>query len=79
MDTVLLTARWGSTRHLVRLDRAKLADWAAFSQAVVAAFPTLSPGPAQEVVFSLLVPGGSNPTALTEAELCDVTDLSALR
>jgi hypothetical protein len=78
METVLLTARWGSTRHLVRLDRESLADFALFAAAVRAAFKTLAPAAA--LSCARLLPGaGGDPTKLTEAEICDATDLSALR
>ena len=74
MDSILLTVRWGSIRHLVRVEKG--ANFDSFRQATLTCFPTIDPD--SNVNFHILIPG-ADPTKLTEAEICDSTDLSALR
>ncbi len=78
MDSILLTARWGSTRHLVRVDRASLGSMEAFTLAILSAFPTVARD-ARVAFYILIAGGGGDPSRLTEVEIGDVTDLSALR
>jgi hypothetical protein len=78
MDSILLTTRWGATRHIVRVDKKSLTSWPDFRNTILAAFPIISRD--AKVTFHILIAGaGGDPSALTEVEICDVTDLSALR
>ncbi len=78
MDTILLTTRFGATRHLVRVDKASLSSWASFRTSVTRPYTSLSPD--APLSFYILMPSaGGDLTRLTEVEICDVADLSALR